>query len=69
VSDELTPRQWAVMALVVEGLTNVQIAARLGISESTVKNHLTDIRRKLDLRNRVQLAIWATRHGLDLPPR
>ncbi len=69
VSGELTPREWAIMADVVEGLNNAQIAARLGISESTVKSRLADVRRKLGLHNRVQLAVWAARHGLDPPPR
>ena len=65
----LTPRQREIMAGVVEGLNNAQIAARLGISESTVKSHLADVRRKLGLHNRVQLAVWAARHEFDPPPR
>jgi len=68
VSDELTPRQREIMGLIAEGLTNAQIADRLGVSERTVKNHLTDIRRKLGLRNRVQIAVWAVRHGLIRRP-
>jgi two-component system, NarL family, nitrate/nitrite response regulator NarL len=68
VSAELTPRQREIMDGMVEGLTNAQIADRLGISPSTVTNHIADVRRKLGLHNRVQLAVWAARHGLDPPP-
>ena len=69
MSAELTLRQRAIMAGVVEGLTDAQIADRLGISQRTVTNHLVAIRRKLDLRNRTQLAVWAVRHGVDPPAR
>ena len=68
MSDELTPRQREIMVLMVKGLTNAQIADRLGISYGTVINHLGVVRRKLGLRNRVQIAAWAVRHGLDPAP-
>jgi len=69
VSDGLTPRQREIMTLMVEGLTNAQIADRLGVSYGTVMNHLGGIQRKLGLRNRVQIAVWAARHGFNPPSR
>jgi two-component system nitrate/nitrite response regulator NarL len=67
----ITPREKEVLELVVTGLANKEIAHRLGISESTVRNHLHNILDKLHLQNRVQLAMYASREGLvdqqDLP--
>ena len=63
-SHELTERERDVLALVGRGLTNKVIAARLGISEKTVKAHLTSIFSRLDVSDRVQAALWAQRHGL-----
>ncbi|MFH8623374.1 ATP-binding protein [Streptomyces vietnamensis] len=54
----LTPRQIQVAMLVSEGLTNRQIAARLGLSEWTVVNHVRQVMRRLDCSSRVQVA-WA----------
>ncbi len=56
----LTGRQFEVATLVAEGLTNKNIADKLGLRERTVDSHLEQIRRKLGLRNRSQLAVWAT---------
>jgi DNA-binding CsgD family transcriptional regulator len=67
VSAELTLQQQAIMAGVVEALTDAQIADRLGISRRTVTNQLVAIRRKLGLRNRTHLAVWAVRQGQDRP--
>jgi non-specific serine/threonine protein kinase len=60
----LTPREREVAALVVEGLSNRQIAARLVVSERTADVHVSNILRKLDLSSRAQLAAWAVRAGL-----
>jgi DNA-binding CsgD family transcriptional regulator len=57
----LTAREHQVAQLVADGLTNPQIAARLGVSPRTVVNHLEHIRAKLDLRTRTQVATWITR--------
>lgn len=57
----LTTREQQVAQLVAEGLTNPQIAARLGVSTRTVVNHLEHIRTKLDLHTRTQVAAWTTR--------
>jgi DNA-binding CsgD family transcriptional regulator len=59
--DPLTPRELEVLALVAAGEPTAAIAGRLGISENTVKGHLTHVYTKTGSRNRVQ----ATRHYLD----
>jgi DNA-binding NarL/FixJ family response regulator len=63
-ADDLTPREKEVLALLVPGLTNKEIGARLGIAENTVKNHLKGILAKLHLANRVQAATAALQQGL-----
>jgi DNA-binding NarL/FixJ family response regulator len=60
----LTARELEVLALVRAGLANKQVARRLGISERTVKAHLTSIFQRLDVPDRTQAALWAERHGL-----
>ncbi|MFN2582741.1 MAG: LuxR C-terminal-related transcriptional regulator, partial [Candidatus Dormibacteria bacterium] len=57
-SEELTPRELEVAHLVAAGLTNRQIAVRLGISERTAENHLDHIRTKLGFAARAQIAAW-----------
>lgn len=61
----LTARETEVLRLVARAMTNREIAGTLGISEQTVKNHLKHIVQKLHLKNRVDLAIYARRAGLD----
>jgi DNA-binding NarL/FixJ family response regulator len=56
---QLTPTQLKVLEGVHSGLLNKQIAFRLGIAEATVKAHMTALMRKLNVRNRTQLAISA----------
>lgn len=53
----LTPRELEVVALLSEGLTNVEIAKRLYLSVHTIKSNLENIYDKLSVHNRVQLAI------------
>ena len=65
---ELTPRQREIVSLVGEGLNNEQIAERLFISEKTVRNNLTEVFDKLGVSDRLQLAIYAYRHGLAKLP-
>ena len=61
---KVTERETEILQLVVEGLGNKEIAHRLSISESTVRNHLHNILDKLHLQNRVQLAMYASRQGI-----
>ena len=56
--DVLTPRQWQVLELLREGLTNEQIAARLGISVDGVKFHVSEILGKLGVTSRNEAARW-----------
>jgi DNA-binding NarL/FixJ family response regulator len=62
---QLTPQQWRVLALMVHGDQNKQIAHKLGVGEATVKAHVTVILRKLGVRSRTQAVIEA--RGLALP--
>lgn len=62
----LTPTQLKVLLAVLEGKLNKQIAYDLGMSEATVKAHMTAIMRKLDVQNRTQAALVARSLGLDL---
>ncbi len=62
----LTPTQLRVLLAVLDGKLNKQIAHELGISEATVKAHMTAIMRKLDVQNRTQAALVARSLGLDL---
>ncbi len=66
--DELTPREHEVLALVAQGMTDKQVAAALGLSDHTVRNHLRNSLEKLHLKNRVEGATYAVRHGLVPPP-
>ncbi|MDX6301711.1 MAG: hypothetical protein QOF53_2925 [Nocardioidaceae bacterium] len=59
---QLTPREAEVLALVRAGLANKQISRRLGISERTVKAHLTSVFQRIGVVDRTQAALWAERH-------
>src|SRR5262249_47467066 len=65
----LTAREREVIALVGEGLRNTQIAQRLSLSETTVRRHLTAIWRKLGVADRLDLILYAYRHGLAQIPQ
>jgi two-component system nitrate/nitrite response regulator NarL len=64
----LSQREREVIALIGEGLKNKQIGERLFISETTVRHHLTSIFSKLGVSDRLELVIYAYRHGLATPP-
>jgi DNA-binding NarL/FixJ family response regulator len=73
IDQELTAREVEVLLLVRDGLANKQIARRLGISERTVKAHLTNIFQRIGVRDRTSAALWAQRNVLteddsDQPP-
>ena len=60
----LTPREREVLALVARGRANKAIALDLGVSERTVKTHVSNILGKLNLTDRTQAAVYAVRHGI-----
>jgi DNA-binding NarL/FixJ family response regulator len=60
----VSPREREVFALLLDGLPNKLIARRLGISEKTVKTHLTRVFREIGVTDRVQAVLWAERHGV-----
>ncbi|MEX1022339.1 MAG: response regulator transcription factor [Dehalococcoidia bacterium] len=61
--EPLTEREEGVLVAVARGWTNTEIADELYISLSTVKSHLASLMRKLDARNRVEIAMWAYETG------
>ena len=66
---ELSPRERQIVAAVARGLNNRAIAEQAGIAQQTVKNHLSSIFQKLQVSNRVQLALIAIQHGIAEPPQ
>jgi DNA-binding NarL/FixJ family response regulator len=62
--DHLTPREREVLALLARGRANKVIARDLGVSERTVKTHVSNILAKLNLTDRTQAAVYAVRHGI-----
>ncbi|HEX8992521.1 MAG TPA: response regulator transcription factor [Anaerolineales bacterium] len=59
----LSEREMEVLECVVEGMSNKEIAGRLGISHQTVKNHVTSILRKFGVEDRTQAVVYALKHG------
>jgi DNA-binding NarL/FixJ family response regulator len=59
----LSPRELEILEFVTNGMSNKEIANRLGISQQTVKNHMTSILKKLNVQDRTQAAVTALRHG------
>jgi DNA-binding NarL/FixJ family response regulator len=63
VVDRLSPRERVVLELATLGLTNVQVAARLGLTIHAVKFHLASIYRKLEVSNRTEAAVMYLRES------
>jgi DNA-binding NarL/FixJ family response regulator len=66
--DDLTPREAEVLALIAEGLTNVEIAEQLVVSPATIKSHVNHLFAKAGLRDRAQAVNYAYRTGIATPP-
>ncbi|MGE3277621.1 MAG: response regulator [Vicinamibacterales bacterium] len=64
---DLSPREHAVLALIVEGLSNKEIAARLAVAEATVKTHVAHVLGKLGVEDRTQAALAAVTRGIVAP--
>ncbi len=64
--ETLTSREREVLHLAAEGLTNEEIATRLGISSETVETHRFDVMNKLDLHTHADLIRFALRRGINL---
>ena len=62
--EPLTEREHQILELIVEGLSNVEIAERVYLSENTVKKHVRNILEKFHANNRVEAAVYAVREGM-----
>ena len=63
--ESLTPRERQILAWLARGVSNKEIARALDLAESTVKVHVQSVLRKLNIKSRVQAAVFAVEHHLD----
>jgi len=63
ISSPLTPRELEILSHIARGYINKQIADKLGISEQTIKNHMSSVLRKLDANDRTQAVVLAMHYG------
>ncbi len=68
IHKSLTGREREVLRLVVDGLSNKEIAQRLGVTVRTVEFHVGNLLKKLDVTSRVEAAVWAKEQGFDTSP-
>lgn len=64
ITADLSERELEVLKALGRGLTNAEIAARLFLSEGTVRNYVSAVLAKLDVADRTQAAVLAVRHGI-----
>ena len=64
LADKLSPRELELVALLTQGFSNTEIAARMFLSEGTVRNYLSTVFSKLGVSDRTQAAVMALKHGL-----
>lgn len=63
-SRELSPKQWQVLGMIAQGLTDRQIGVKLGNSMQTIKHHSNEIRWRLEAKNRAEAVALGIREGL-----
>lgn len=64
IEEKLTRREIEVLKLLAEGLFNKEVAYTLNISEKTVKNHVSNIFKKINVSDRTQAAVYAIKHNI-----
>jgi DNA-binding NarL/FixJ family response regulator len=65
LKNKVSLRELEIVKLINEGLSNKEIASELNISEKTVKTHITNILRKLNMKDRLQIVICCKNHIMD----
>ena len=64
IKEKPTDMELEILKLIAQGLLNKEIAAMLNISERTVKNHISNIFKKIDVSDRTQAAVFAIKNGI-----
>ena len=65
---KLSEREWDIIGAIAKGMSNREIAEKMIFTEGTIRNYLSIILEKLQLRDRTQLAIWYLQDGAKLQP-